>query len=124
MFEMAGTMGAAHAAHASSAKAGSLDFLFPPSTHYQGHPDAHHVAKIKTALMEHVDSGDQIGVDANGDECYAGKSLEPLKGGRWAMMHDKLTLEFVERGYSHEEASQTADRICAKNFHAKYPNGV
>jgi len=86
------------------------------SSHSVGHADPTYVAKVKAHLSKGLGQ-DHIGQDTNGDGMYKGKSLEAGKGGRSAMMRDRLTHELVQKGYSHEDAESIAR-------HQAYRHGV
>lgn len=79
-----------------------------------------YIDNVEDQLMEHVDDGDKIGEDANEDGQYAGKSLELGKGGRNALLQDKITMKLVEKGHKLEWARAESAKIAKINFLNKY----
>jgi len=75
--------------------------------HVEGSPDPAYVKAVQNFLAKGL-SGDVPGEDTNGDGMYRGKSLELGKGGRSALMKDRITMELVEKGYTHEDAERIA----------------
>jgi len=90
------------------------------TTQSVGHPDPGYVEKVKAILQKNA-GADQIGQDSNGDGQYgaANKSLEAGKGGRSQLLHDRITLQMCEKGYSHEQSDSVARTIVSKNAAAK-----
>jgi len=89
------------------------------STHAKGNPDSSYIGKVKAHLSKGL-NGDEPGQDTNGDGQYGGKSLELGKGGRAKMMHDRITMELVNKGYAHEDASSIAKKQVGENAIRKY----
>ena len=77
------------------------------SSHTVGAPDPSYIAKVKAHLSQGL-GNDQLGQDSDADGQYKGKSLEAGKGGRSAMMKDRITVELVNKGYGHEDAESIA----------------
>ena len=79
-----------------------------------GKADPAYTAKVKTALQK--SSGEaEPGQAAAGAKTYGGKSLENGGGGKSRLLHDRITLEMVNKGYSHEAASSSASKAVKAN---------
>jgi len=89
------------------------------SPHIKNQPDQAYVNKVKSFMQKQAGQ-DQIGQDSNGDNTYGGKSLELNAGGRTKLLHDRITWELVQKGYSHEDASRIASQQTKANYLHKY----
>jgi hypothetical protein len=79
-----------------------------------GHADPAYTAKVKTLLQK--SSGEaEPGQAAAGAKTYGGKSMENGGGGKSRLLHDRITLEMVNKGYSHETASSSASKAVKAN---------
>ena len=87
------------------------------TSHGQNSPDSAYVAKVKAHLSKGL-NGDDLGQDSDKSGTYKGKSMEAGGGGRSQMMKDRITMELVSEGRSHEEADSIA-RSAAKNAGVK-----
>ena len=79
------------------------------SSHAVGNPDADYVAKVKASMSDGLAEGDTLGQDANADGQYKGRDLNTLgSGARSKLMKDRIMLELINKGYSHESADNIA----------------
>jgi len=89
------------------------------STHSVGKPDANYISKVKSHLSKGL-NGDDLGQDSNNDGQYKGKSLELGKGGRAELLRDRIVMELVGKGYTHEQADSIASKQIKANAIKKY----
>jgi hypothetical protein len=79
-----------------------------------GKADPNYVAKVKSVLKK--SSGEaEPGQAAADAKTYAGKSMENGGGGKSKLLHDRITMEMVNKGYSHEAASSSASKAVKAN---------
>jgi len=78
------------------------------SHHSPGKPDPAYVASAKAKLSVGLHDGQEVGKAKDG--MYKGKSTQPLKGGRFEAMKDRMTMDLVSQGHKLPDAQQEATK--------------
>jgi hypothetical protein len=78
------------------------------SHHSPGKPDPAYVASAKAKLSVGLHDGQEVGKAKDGT--YKGKSTQPLKGGRFEAMKDRMTMDLVSQGHKLPGAQQEATK--------------